>query len=52
MNPNGQWAWIECETGLGIAAAPADALTLPHAPASITQNLSAGGSSDDPTASQ
>lgn len=27
-NPNGQWAWIEHETGLPIAAAIADALTL------------------------
>lgn len=26
-NPNGQWAWIEDETGLPIAAAIADALT-------------------------
>lgn len=25
-NPNGQWAWIEDETGLPIAAAMADAL--------------------------
>ncbi|MDP9794725.1 D-alanine-D-alanine ligase-like ATP-grasp enzyme [Catenuloplanes nepalensis] len=25
-NPNGQWAWIEDETGLPIAAAVADAL--------------------------
>jgi D-alanine-D-alanine ligase-like ATP-grasp enzyme len=25
-NPNGQWAWIEHETGLPIAAAIADAL--------------------------
>lgn len=25
-NPNGQWAWIEEETGLPIAAALADAL--------------------------
>jgi ATP-grasp ribosomal peptide maturase len=27
VNPNGQWAWIEDETGLPIAAAIADALT-------------------------
>jgi ATP-grasp ribosomal peptide maturase len=27
INPNGQWAWIEDETGLPIAAAIADALT-------------------------
>src|SRR6266851_4864116 len=26
INPNGQWAWIEEETGLPIAAAIADAL--------------------------
>jgi hypothetical protein len=27
INPNGQWAWIENETGLPIAAAIADALS-------------------------
>jgi len=27
INPNGQWAWIENETGLPIASAIADALT-------------------------
>jgi glutathione synthase/RimK-type ligase-like ATP-grasp enzyme len=26
MNPNGQWAWIECRTGLPISAAIADEL--------------------------
>jgi len=29
LNPNGQWAWIEHETGLPICAAIADALA-PH----------------------
>ena len=28
LNPNGQWAWIEQETGLPICAAIADALTV------------------------
>jgi len=27
LNPNGQWAWIEQETGLPICAAIADALS-------------------------
>lgn len=29
-NPNGQWAWIEEETGFAIASAIADALEGPH----------------------
>jgi ATP-grasp ribosomal peptide maturase len=30
INPNGQWAWIEQETGLPISAAIADALITPE----------------------
>lgn len=33
INPNGQWAWIEQETGLAISSAIADALTTPRPPA-------------------
>lgn len=33
VNPNGQWAWIEQETGLPISSAIADALIAPRAPA-------------------
>ncbi len=34
LNPNGQWAWIEHETGLPLCAAIADALTrVRHRPA-------------------
>lgn len=29
INPNGQWAWIEQETGLPISSAIADALITP-----------------------
>ncbi len=30
INPNGQWAWIEQETGLPISDAIADALLTPE----------------------
>lgn len=37
LNPNGQWAWIEQETGLPICAALADALTTGPVPAPTGQ---------------
>src|SRR6185312_4199806 len=43
-NPNGQWAWIEDETGLPIAAAIADALEGGHR-WPVTPNLPGRGSS-------